>query len=147
MGQHFIIGALAGPVMLGYWTVAGRLVGVVLDVLSSVAGAVAHPVFARLQETPERLARALGKTRAMTALLVVPALVLLSLVSEDVIPAVFGEQWAPTTTVASFLALSSLLLTIGNYDRSALLATGHPGAELAVTTGFMAAQLGLAVAF
>jgi len=147
MGQQFIIGALSGPVMLGYWTVAGRLVGVVLDVLSSVASAVAHPVFARLQDSPERLARALTKTRAMSALVVVPTLVLLSLVSEDVIPAVFGEQWAPTTTVASFLALSSLLVTIGSYDRSALLATGHPGAELRVTTVNMVIQLGLAVAF
>ena len=146
-GQQFIIGALSGPVMLGYWTIAGRLVGVVLDVLSSVVGAVAHPVFARLQDAPERLARALSSTRAMTALVVVPALVLLALVSEDVIPAVFGDQWAPTTTVASLLALSSMLLTIGNYDRTALLATGHAGAEVAVTTAFVAIQLSLAVAF
>lgn len=146
-GELFIIGALAGPVTLGYWTVAGRLVNVVVDVFSSVVGAVAHPVFAKLQEAPERLARALGSTRALTALVLVPALVLLALLSEDVVPAVFGEQWAPTTTVASLLALSALLQTMSNFDRSALLATGHPGAELAVTTTFITIQLALAFVF
>lgn len=146
-GELFIIGALAGPVTLGYWTVAGRLVNVVVDVFSSVVSAVAHPVFAKLQEAPERLARALGSTRALTALVLVPALVLLALLSEDVVPAVFGDQWAPTTTVASLLALSALLQSVGNFDRSALLATGHPGTELAVTSTFIAIQLTLAFVF
>ncbi|GAA2721781.1 lipopolysaccharide biosynthesis protein [Cellulomonas aerilata] len=146
-GELFIIGALAGPTTLGFWTVAGRLVGVVVDVFSSVVGAVAHPLFARLQDAPERLARAVGTTRALTALVLVPALVLTSLVSKDVVPAVFGDQWTPTTTVASILALSALLQTVGNFDRSALLATGHPGAELWVTTVFLVIQLTLAVMF
>lgn len=146
-GQTFIIGALAGAVTVGYWTVANRLVSVVVDVFSSVVGAVAHPVFAKLQDSPERLARALGSTRAVTSLVLVPSLVLLSLVSEQVLPAVFGDQWTPTTTVASIIALSALLQTVSNYDRTALLATGHPGAELAITTVFMVVQLTLAVVF
>ncbi|WP_298459311.1 oligosaccharide flippase family protein [uncultured Cellulomonas sp.] len=146
-GQLLIIGALAGPVVVGYWTVAGRLVGVVVDVFSSVVGAVAHPVFARLQGSPERLSRALSSTRALSSLVLVPALVLLALVSKDVVPAVFGDQWTPTTTVASLLAMSALFNMVTRFDRSALLATGHPGAELWVTTVFMVIQLGLAALF
>lgn len=146
-GEVFIIGALAGPVVLGYWAVAGRLVSVVVDVFASVVGAVAHPVFARLQDDPARLARALGSSRALSALVLVPGLVLLSLVSEDLVPAVFGEQWTPTTTVAALLALSAVLQSMSNFDRSALMATGHPGAELAVTLVFITMQLGLAVVF
>lgn len=146
-GELFIIGALAGAVTLGYWTVAGRLVGVVVDVFSSVVGRVAHPVFARLQDAPDRLARALGSTRALSALVLVPGLVLLALVSEDVVPAVFGEQWTPTTTVASLLALSAVFQSMSNFDRSALMATGHPGAELAVTSAFIVLQLAVAFVF
>jgi O-antigen/teichoic acid export membrane protein len=146
-GAVFIIGALAGPVTLGYWTIAGRMVFVVVDVFSAVVGAVAHPVFARLQDTPERLGRALATSRGLSTLVLAPTLVLLALTSEQIVPAVFGEQWAPVTTVASILALAALLQSLTNFDRSALLATGHPGAELALTTAALVVQLGLALVF
>ena len=76
-----------------------------------------------------------------------PTLVLLALVSGQVVPAVFGEQWAPVTTVASILCLAALLQSLTNFDRSVLLATGHPGAELVLTTLALALQLGLAAVF
>ncbi|WNB85423.1 lipopolysaccharide biosynthesis protein [Cellulomonas sp. ATA003] len=146
-GEVFIIGALVNAVAVGYWTVAGRLVNVVVDVISSVVGSVAHPVFARLQEAPERLGRALATARALSALVLVPSLVALALVSEDVVPAVFGDQWAPTTTVASVLALSALLQAVTDFDRSVLLATGHPGAELKVVLIFVVVHLGVVFVF
>src|SRR3712207_7501026 len=49
-------------------------------------------------------------TTLFRSLVLVPALVALALVSRDVVPAVFGEQWAPTTTVASLLDRKSTRL-------------------------------------
>lgn len=146
-GEVFIIGVLAGPVALGYWAVAGRLVNVVVDVFASVVSAVARPVFARLQDAPDRLGRALSSTRGMSALVLVPALVLLALVSDEVVPAVFGEQWAPATTVASVLALAAILQSMSGFDRTALLSTGRPGAELVITIIFVAMHLVVAYVF
>jgi O-antigen/teichoic acid export membrane protein len=146
-GEIFLIGAIAGTTALGYWTVAGRLVHVIVDLCNSVVGTVAHPVFARLQGERERLARALGTAQATGGLVLVPAMVVLALTSEDVVPAVFGSQWTPAAGIASILAIRSLVLAMSGFNRSALMATGHPGAELAVTTFMLVGHLALAYVF
>lgn len=146
-GQTFLIGILAGPVALGYWVVASRLVGVVIDVCTSVVGAVANPVFARLQDQPERLSRALGTAMGLAAFVTVPALVCLSLVSEEVVPAVFGSQWVPAAVLASVLTLRGILRALSSFGGSVLMATGHPSAELLVTTTLVVVQLSLVALF
>jgi O-antigen/teichoic acid export membrane protein len=144
-GEVFLIGALAGPVALGYWTIAGRLVGVVVDTLTSVIGSVAHPVFARLQEDGARLARALGTASATSAFVVAPALAALSLLSDDLVPAVFGQQWATSAALASLLAVRSLLSTLSAPNSSVLMATGHPRPDLVINSVLLVVQLAIVV--
>ena len=146
-GEVFIIGALAGTTALGLWTVAQRLVQVIVDLSTSIFSTVAHPVFARLQDDPPRLARALGTAQAGGALVLVPVLVTLSLTSDQVVPAVFGSQWAPAAGLASLLALRSLAAAMSNFNRSALMATGHPGTELLVTLVLLGGQMVIVIAF
>ncbi|WP_346621250.1 lipopolysaccharide biosynthesis protein [Blastococcus montanus] len=145
--EVFIIGALAGTTALGLWTVAQRLVQVIVEVCTSVFSTVAHPVFARLQTDPPRLSRALGTAQASGALVLVPVLACLSLTSGQVVPAVFGQQWEPAAVLASIMAVRSLVVAMSTFSRSAFLATGHPGTELLVTLVLLAGQLGLVLAF
>ena len=63
-GETMLVGALAGTTALGYWTVARRFVGVVVDLFASVVGMVAHPVFAKLQDDTTRLSRASSRASA-----------------------------------------------------------------------------------
>ena len=142
-GETFLIGALAGPVALGSWVVASRIVDVIVSTLTSVISTVATPVFARLQNDTQRLARALGTTSSTSAFVVVPTLVALSLTSTEVVPAVFGQKWGFAATLAAVMALRSLLRTLTNPNGSVLLATGHPGVEAAINGTTMVVQLGL----
>lgn len=142
-GEVFLIGALAGPASAGFWTVAGRLVATIVDTLTTVVSSVAHPVFARLQDDVPRLARALGRSSAMGAVVVAPVLVALSLVSAEVVPAVFGQQWATSAALASVLAMRSLLRSLTQFNSAVLLATGHPRPELVINTVTLVVQLGL----
>ncbi|MGY5882417.1 lipopolysaccharide biosynthesis protein [Modestobacter lacusdianchii] len=146
-GEVFLIGVLAGTAALGFWTVAQRLVQVIVDVCTSVFSTVAHPVFARLQADPPRLSRALGTAQATGALVLVPVLMGLSLTSDQVVPAVFGQQWAPAAGLASLLAVRSLITAMSTFNRSVLMATGNPGVELLVTLVLLAGQLGLVFVF
>jgi len=132
-GESLLVGAVAGTTSLGYWTVARRFVGVVVDLFSSVVNVVAQPVFAKLRDDRSGLARAIGTSSAAGALLLTPVLVALALVSQRAVPVVFGDQWGPAAAIASVLALRSIVLSLGDFQRSALLGTGRPGAELAVT--------------
>lgn len=146
-GEIFIIGVIAGTTALGFWTVAGRLVGVISGLCTAAFGIVAGSVFARLQDDPPRLARALSKSLGTAALVVVPVMVALSLVSTEVVPAVFGQQWVPASGIAAVLAVRAVISTLSDFDRHALMATGHPGAELAITLGSLVVQMGLVVVF
>ena len=146
-GQTFLIGALAGPVALGYWAIASRLVNVVVEVCTSIIGTVANPVFARLQGDGQRLARALGTAMALAALVTVPVLVCLSLTSREVVPAVFGSQWVPAAALAAIVTVRGVLRSLSGFGASVLMATGHPSAELVATATLVVVQLSLVALF
>ena len=137
-GEVLLIGAIAGPVALGIWTVATRLVLVLGDLLGTVIGSVAAPLYARVQSDGARLGRAISATAGMGTLILAPALIALALTSSELIPHVFGEQWEPATGVAALLALRGIFVALSQLDRSVLLNAGRAGGELrliAVLTG------------
>jgi teichuronic acid exporter len=75
-----------------------------------------------------------------------PALGALALLSPDLVPAVFGEQWAPATTIASLLAVRGLFTALSHMDRSVLLNAGRAGGELRVVAVLTAVHCGLVAA-
>ena len=92
-GESFMIGALVGTTALGLWTIAGRLVQVVVELGSASVGSVAAPVFAKVQDDRRRLTRAFGRFLSAGSLVLVPALVAMALASSELVPLVFGPQW------------------------------------------------------
>ncbi|KGM14076.1 lipopolysaccharide biosynthesis protein [Cellulomonas bogoriensis] len=146
-GEALLVGVLLGTVALGLWTVALRLVNVIMDLGAAVFGRVASPVFARLRDDLPRLGSALGNGMAIGSLVLVPALVMLSLTSAVVVPAVFGEQWVPAAGVAAILSFRSIVYGLGTFHRSYLTSTGRPGVELSVMALEIAVQIVLVVVF
>ena len=142
-GEVLLIGAIAGPVALGIWTIATRLVLVLGDLLGTVIGSVAAPLFARVQSDGARLGRAISATSGMGTLILAPALVLLALVSSELIPHVFGSQWRPATGVAALLALRGIFVALSQLDRSVLLNAGKAGGELRLIVVLTALHIGL----
>lgn len=142
-----VIGVVAGTTVLGYWTVAVRLVTVLVDLFGAVLGRVAYPVFARVRDDPARFGRALGSSMATGALVLAPALVVLALTSDVVVPWVFGDQWRPATAVAGVVAFRAIAYGLSDFHRAALIGAGHPGAELAVTLAQFCGQVALLVVF
>lgn len=138
--EGMLIGSLAGVTALGYWSVARRFVGVVVDLFSSVINVVARPVFARVKDDPARLGRAISTSSAAASLLLAPALGGLALMSSFAVPLVFGDQWEPAAAVAAVLALRSIAASLGDFQRSAFLSVGRPGVELVLTLGVVAGQ-------
>lgn len=132
-GESFVIGIVIGTVALGYWTIASRLVNVVVELCSSAVGIVAQPVFAQMQDDRSRLGRAFERALSASTLVLVPVIIAMSLVSRDLVPLLFGPQWVVSADIAAVLAVATLFLVLGNVPRSALIATGFIGTELALT--------------
>jgi PST family polysaccharide transporter len=129
-GEVLLIGAIAGPVALGLYTIASRLVLVIGDVLGTVLGSVARPLFARVQSEPQRLGRAVAGTSGAGMLLLSPVLAVLALLSPQVVPQAFGHQWRGATAVAALLAIRGIFVAQSQLDRSVLLNAGRAGSEL-----------------
>ena len=142
-GEPFLIGVVLGTVALGYWAVAGRLVAVVADLVSSAIGSVAGPVFAELQDQPERLSRIYGRVMSASGFVLVPVMTAMAMVSLDVVPFVFGRQWQLSAAVASILAGGTLFVGLTSMQRWVLLSTGRAGRELVLTTGSVIGQFAL----
>ena len=142
-GEPFLIGVVLGTVALGYWAVAGRLVAVVSDLFSSAIGSVSGPVFAELQDQPERLTRTFGRVMSASGFVLVPVMTAMAMVSMDVVPFVFGRQWQLSAAVASILAGGTLFVGLASMQRGVLLGTGRAGLELVVTTGSVVGQFAL----
>jgi O-antigen/teichoic acid export membrane protein len=145
--EILLIGAIAGPVPLGLWTIATRLVNVLSDLLGTVIGTVSVPLFARVQSDAVRLGRAIFGTGSLSLLLLAPALISLSLVSSPLIPQVFGHQWQRAAIIGGLLAVRGLPLAHQALDRAVLLSTGRAGGELRFISAATVLHCGLVAAF
>ena len=87
-----LMGIFWGPVAVGLYRLADRLVDVVLEVTMRPVGLVSLPVLSRLQDDPEKLREAVAKCLRTTLLIAVPVL-LVVLAASDEIVAVLGTEW------------------------------------------------------
>ncbi len=128
--DSFLIGSFLGTTALGYYTVAWRAFHAITRILTSAMNQVAFPVFSRMQADRERMRRAYSEATQLTALLTFPAFFGLAALAPIIVPAVFGEQWAPSVPVMRVLAGVGLLQTFTHFNGSVIKAVGKPSWRL-----------------
>ena len=134
--DDLLVGVVLGPVALGYYDVAYRLLLVLSDLFTGTVATVGLPVFSRLQHDLARLRRAVLAAVRLTALLTFPAFAGFAVLAPDLIPTVFGAQWEPSVPVAQVLAVGGAMHALSYYHPAVLTAVGRPsfGLLLAVTS-------------
>ena len=137
-----MIGYFLGPVLLGYYTVAYRILSTLLEVLTSVTRQVAFPFFSRLQQEPDRLIRAFYSATRYTAFAAFPAFFALAALAPEVIPSFFGPQWVPSVPVMQWLAVAGALFSVTFFNGSVLMAVGRPSWSLFAMAVSVAASVG-----
>jgi O-antigen/teichoic acid export membrane protein len=143
--EQFLLGALVGVAALGYWTVAVRLLALLVDVSVAVLDSVALPVFAAARTAPDRFRRAFEAAQASTQMLLVPALALLAVLSPVLLPLAFGPHWGPAIGPAQVLCLAYGVAGLAYFNRAALLSHGRSGVELLLTSTSLAIHVVLVV--
>lgn len=131
--EQFIIAGIGGTTLLGYWTIATRILQILLDLSVSVLFSVALPAFSKLKNDPVRLRRGYRSMLTAAAAVVVPVMVIASQTSEALVPLLFGDQWQPSGEVAAVVTLAGIAAAMNYFDRSMYLANGRPGVDLALT--------------
>ncbi|MBD2594945.1 lipopolysaccharide biosynthesis protein [Nostoc spongiaeforme FACHB-130] len=130
--DNFLIGYFLGSVALGYYAVAYRILTVVTQLMISVIQKIAMPIFSRMQKEPEKMLKAFYKAVNLTSLGAFPIFIGISVLSPELILALFGKEWMPSIPVIQILALVGLLYAGFYYNGTVIMALGKPSWNLAL---------------
>ncbi|MEO0456094.1 MAG: lipopolysaccharide biosynthesis protein [Cyanobacteria bacterium P01_A01_bin.114] len=130
--DDLLIGYFLGPVALGYYSVAYRLLLIMIKLLTDVTAQVALPTFSRMQKEPERLRKAFYKVTQYTSLISFPAFLGMAALAPELVQVLFGEEWIPSIPVMRILAFNGILQSIYFFNGTVFLSTGKPSWRLFV---------------
>jgi PST family polysaccharide transporter len=157
--DQILIGWLWGPVVLGFYERAARLVLVPLNNLNAPLYAVAMPALSRLEAQPERYRHAFLLVFEKFAMVTMPPAALAAVTSDWVVGLLFGPQWLDAAPfVASFSAaaitlpamLSVALLYLSQNRGSDMLRAGladTAAVAAAILAGLSFGAVGIAIAY
>jgi len=131
--DDLLIGYFLGSVALGYYTIAYKILLIMIQLLTSVTDQVAIPTFSRLQQEPEQMRHAFYKVTQLTSLISFPAYFGLAALAPEIVRVVFGEQWLPSIPVMQILAFMGLLHSVYWFNATVIIAMGKPFWKLILT--------------
>lgn len=124
--DNFLVGAVLGPVALGFYTVGYRILRMVIQLTSNLIDSVAYPLYARLQDEPDRFRRAYYKSSGFAALVAFPAFTLLLVLAPEIVSVLFGPKWSESVPVMQVLSILGLVRSINYANSSSTTALGKP---------------------
>jgi PST family polysaccharide transporter len=131
--DNLLIGAVLGPIALGLYSVAYRMLEVMTDVSTRTVASVAFPVFSTVQKDVARLRRGFLDATHMCAAIALPFFALTSVLAPEIVPTVFGPQWRASVPVMQVLCLFGALFPILLFNTSVLMAMGRAGWVLIIS--------------
>ena len=127
--DNFLIGWILGPVKLGIYVIAYRVLTVFTEVLGLTINQVALPMFARYQHDPERLHEAFYAAVELSATVGWPVFAGLALLASPLLPLIFGVKWAASAPVMVGLSIAGLVQVASIFTQNLVIATGNVGRE------------------
>ncbi|MBN1979701.1 MAG: lipopolysaccharide biosynthesis protein [Anaerolineae bacterium] len=128
--DDFLIGYFLGPVALGYYIVAYRVLLVMINLVIDVITSVTLPVFSRMQGDPERLRRAFYEAVHYIELAAFPIFLAVFVMAPELVSVLYGPQWVSSIPVMQVLSLVGVLLAAFYIHGNLLVAAGRPGVKL-----------------
>jgi O-antigen/teichoic acid export membrane protein len=125
--DKLLVSVLAGPVLLGLYNFAQKLVMIPVQNLAGAVGNWLFPRLARLQGDTGRSQATYFQTSATITLAVFPVLGVLAVVAKPAIPLVFGVKWEPAAEVVPLFAVVGAAIALMSMAGPLLKALDRPG--------------------
>lgn len=125
-----IVGTALGPIALGYYYMAQRLLTTVNFMTISLADNVMLPALSRMQDDQRRLAQTFVSMIVAAAMLWVPFVAGLGLIAPHVVPLFFGHKWDPAVPVIMIVCVTAVSQVLSRTTSQALLAVGQPAVNV-----------------
>jgi teichuronic acid exporter len=123
--SSILLGLLFGPVAVGLYRLADRLMNSIVAVATSSIQAVSLPEFSRLQDKPAELQKSALMCIRLSSAITLPALAGLAAVSTPLI-ACIGPQWAASSDVLKILCALGMALIFAYFTGPLLQAASKP---------------------
>ena len=122
---NLIIGKYYNPTSLGFYTRAQQFPELTAGTLNSVMNTSTFPLMATLQNKRDELILTFRRLIRLSALVIFPTMVGLSVLSDEIILVLLGEIWLPTSDLLFWLALSYIFTPLSALNLNLLNAIGR----------------------
>jgi PST family polysaccharide transporter len=123
--DFLLIGRFLGPVSLGLYALAYRLMRYPAQTLSGVASQTLFPVFSRMGDEQSRISNAYIRVVRYITVITFPIMVGMALTAEDFLVTLFGPQWLSAAPLLVYLALAVLLQPAASLLTAVIWAKGY----------------------
>jgi len=125
--DQMLMAALLSPASLGLYAVAVSWSGALLRVLLQAISSVLLPRIASVQLDPAQQSASLGQGARFGVVAVLPALMLLALITPWVLPLLFGDAYSQAVPAALILLVAAAFDAFSGVLRAGLRGLGFPG--------------------
>ena len=119
-----LMGIFFGPLAVGLYRLAERMMDIVLEMATRSIQIVALPHFASSQQDPVALRNAVYTCIRLSATLTIPAMAILAIAAGDVM-AMLGSEWLPAASVVHVLVFMGMGKAVTLFSGPLLLACGR----------------------
>lgn len=133
--DRFIVGAVAGPTMLGYYTIGTRVESIAVEVITSVMATVSLPGFSRLQHDLRRVRSMFYAATRLSATVAIPVFAAMAVLAPLLIPMLFGNKWGASIKVMQIVMVLGMFQCVAYFDAMVLLAVGRQRWTLGIVSG------------
>ncbi len=130
--DDFLIGLVLGPVALGLYTIAYRILLILTETIIWTLEGVAFPLLSRLQNDTERRRRAFYGLTGSCFAVAVPSFLALAVLAPELTRVAFGPRWVDSIPVMQTLALVGIPHAPVYCNKAALNAAGRPEMSLRI---------------
>lgn len=112
--DNILIGRVWGGAALGFYDRAYKLLLFPLNRVAQPLSQVMVPVLSRMQQEPERYARAFFRVFGLMQLAMLPGVAALTAMADTAVPFLLGEQWAASAPIFAALGVAGLVQPLAN---------------------------------
>ena len=128
--DYVLVGKLLGSSALGYYSTAWDLLRFVPNRLYRIAGRVALPAFARIQDDNEELAAAYRNFVDYIARFVLPVAGCIAIAAPEILSSLYGPQWLPAAAPMRILVVGLSLMGLRIGIGTVFYAKNYPSADI-----------------
>lgn len=123
--DYVVVGAVAGPIPLGFYVLAFNMTGWPENIISAVVQSVSVPAFARLREMGNDMGKVVSETLGGVAKLTLPTCFFMGALANSLVILVYGSKWEKASTVLVTLCLMGAARTLISVFSDYLVSAGR----------------------